>query len=201
LRAIDLRRAGTVVYSFVAVAAALVWGHYFNGWPCARTTSADLELVRLYLKGYYGLAGTDDLKIESVSPVRDSCLMRIQVSGPTFRRPTTWFLSADHRYISPSIADLSEPSPLARTLGGRDLQSLQREGSAPAIGAMDSRVVIVEFSDFECSYCGRLAYVLREALGRAPTPRVRLVFRNLPALDPCARADCGGAGRLHRASK
>lgn len=180
MKGIDLRRAGTIAYSFVAVATALIWGHYFNAWPCGRTDSASIDRVRLYLSGYYGLAGTDSLKIESVSPVRGSCMMRIQVSGPTLPRPATWFLSADHGYISAGIADLSRPAPLAQTLGVKDLQSLEGEGSPPALGAMNSSVVLVEFSDFECSYCGRLAYALREALEKMPSPRVRLVFRNYP---------------------
>ena len=50
----------------------------------------------------------------------------------------------------------------------------------PAIGLQDAPVLIVEFSDFQCSYCARFA---TETLGQildAYGDQVRLVFRDFP---------------------
>jgi len=50
----------------------------------------------------------------------------------------------------------------------------------PAIGPPDAPVLIVEFSDFQCSYCARFA---TETLGQildAYGDQVRLVFRDFP---------------------
>jgi protein-disulfide isomerase len=49
----------------------------------------------------------------------------------------------------------------------------------PQRGPVDAKVTIVEFSDFQCPFCGRLAPVLKQVLAAYPT-QVRLVYRNMP---------------------
>jgi len=53
------------------------------------------------------------------------------------------------------------------------------EAIGPQLGARGAPVTIIEFSDFQCPFCRRLAPVLRELARRYPT-QVRLVFRNMP---------------------
>jgi protein-disulfide isomerase len=53
------------------------------------------------------------------------------------------------------------------------------EASGPQRGPNDAAITIVEFSDFQCPFCGRLAPVLRDLLKEYPT-QVRLLFRNMP---------------------
>ncbi len=53
------------------------------------------------------------------------------------------------------------------------------EGDSPSIGAKDAPVVIVEWADFECPYCGAAAPVLDKLLREYPGI-VRLVFKNYP---------------------
>src|SRR3954463_6020097 len=53
---------------------------------------------------------------------------------------------------------------------------------APALGSADAKVVVIEYSDFQCPYCGKFA---RETFGtieeRYIGPgKVRYVFRNFP---------------------
>ena len=55
-------------------------------------------------------------------------------------------------------------------------------GGAPAKGRADARLVLVEFSDFQCPYCGRYT---RDTLGQIEkdyieTGKVRYVFRHFP---------------------
>ncbi|MEJ0004914.1 MAG: thioredoxin domain-containing protein [Steroidobacteraceae bacterium] len=51
--------------------------------------------------------------------------------------------------------------------------------SGPQRGPATARVTIVEFSDFQCPFCGRLAPVLKQLQATYPAD-VRLVFRNFP---------------------
>jgi protein-disulfide isomerase len=53
------------------------------------------------------------------------------------------------------------------------------EARGPQRGPNDAAVTIIEFSDFQCPFCGRLAPVLRDLLKEYPT-QVRLLFRNMP---------------------
>jgi len=54
----------------------------------------------------------------------------------------------------------------------------------PSVGPADAPVTIVEFSDFECPFCGRLGPEL-EAIQRESDGKVRLVFHHLPLDDSC----------------
>jgi protein-disulfide isomerase len=51
--------------------------------------------------------------------------------------------------------------------------------AGPVRGPSDAIVTIVEFSDFQCPYCGRLAPILKQLLEKYPT-QLRVVFRNNP---------------------
>ena len=46
-------------------------------------------------------------------------------------------------------------------------------------GPADAKVTIVEYSDFECPYCGRGYQTVKEVMKAYPT-QVRLVFKHLP---------------------
>ncbi len=50
---------------------------------------------------------------------------------------------------------------------------------APLRGSADATVTIVEFSDFQCEYCGRAATTIEQLLLEYPD-EVRLAFRHLP---------------------
>ena len=55
----------------------------------------------------------------------------------------------------------------------------QVDATGPQRGPPNAAVTIVEFSDFECPYCGRFTPVLRQLLAAYPT-QVRLVYRYYP---------------------
>jgi len=52
-------------------------------------------------------------------------------------------------------------------------------GNAPAKGAKTAPVTIIEFSDFQCPYCGRAQSTLKQVLDQYPG-KVRLVWKNQP---------------------
>ena len=51
--------------------------------------------------------------------------------------------------------------------------------SSPSLGPMDAPVTLVEFSDFQCPYCARLAPVVKRIADEYPG-QVRVVFRQFP---------------------
>ncbi len=61
--------------------------------------------------------------------------------------------------------------------------------SGPSIGPEDAPVTIVEFSDYQCPFCGRAEPIVKEVLKRYPE-KIRLVFRHFPleSIHPRARA-------------
>lgn len=52
----------------------------------------------------------------------------------------------------------------------------------PSIGPEDAEVVVIEFSDFNCSFCGRWANQTLNPLIEAYGDRVRFVYRDFPIL-------------------
>ncbi len=58
----------------------------------------------------------------------------------------------------------------------------------PSLGPADAPVTIVEFSDFQCPYCGRAGATMKQIHERYPQ-QVRLVYRHLPleSIHPNAR--------------
>ena len=61
----------------------------------------------------------------------------------------------------------------------KDLDKLKTDG-APALGTPGAPVVIVLFSDFQCSYCAQEAKSLRTELLKAFPTQVRLYFKDMP---------------------
>jgi len=55
----------------------------------------------------------------------------------------------------------------------------QVDAAGPERGPSNAPVTIVEFADFQCPYCGRLAPVLKQLLTTYPT-QVRLIYRYYP---------------------
>jgi protein-disulfide isomerase len=56
------------------------------------------------------------------------------------------------------------------------------EPTGPARGAADASITIVEFADFQCPYCRKMAPVLKRAIEQYPHD-VRLVYRYMPLSD------------------
>lgn len=57
------------------------------------------------------------------------------------------------------------------------------EPDAPSIGPEDAPVVIVEFTDFQCTYCSQISRRL-EAIREADPDRIRIVFMDRPLIEP-----------------
>jgi protein-disulfide isomerase len=74
-------------------------------------------------------------------------------------------------------------------------------GDAPSFGPKDAKVTIVEFSDFQCPYCGKAAEVV-EKLRAKYSDRVRFVFRQFPLpMHPEAKVASQAALAAHEQGK
>jgi len=62
------------------------------------------------------------------------------------------------------------------------------EATGPSLGPDDAPVTIVEFSDYQCPFCGRAEPVVKQVLAKYPD-QVRLVYRHFPldSIHPQAR--------------
>ena len=67
---------------------------------------------------------------------------------------------------------------------------------SPSIGSPNAKIVIVEFSEFQCPYCARISPYL-DSITRANPDKIRLVYKNFPlsfhAAAPAAAASAMAA--------
>jgi len=76
------------------------------------------------------------------------------------------------------LGELEELEAANRPLTAEQQASLV-SGAPPSVGPRDARIVIVEFSDFQCPYCSRAAATAQAILDKYPG-QVRFVYRHLP---------------------
>jgi len=94
-------------------------------------------------------------------------------------------LTATLERIESEVAELKKaptppPTPTRRRTGPDPDEIHEVEiGDSPVRGAADAPVTIVEFSDFQCPYCGRVGPTLERLLEEYPG-QVRVVYKHLP---------------------
>jgi len=104
---------------------------------------------------------------------------------------------------SPSPDDAPSPSRRAARPGRPDPSrryAIDTEGS-PSRGAEEAKLAIVEFSDFQCPFCGRVRPTL-DRIEEEYGDKVRIVFKHLPLrMHPKAPAAHAAAEAAHRQGK
>lgn len=58
-------------------------------------------------------------------------------------------------------------------------EATQLVGNSPVKGNAQAKVTIIEFSDFQCPYCGKVQATLKQIFTAYPN-QVKLVFKNYP---------------------
>ena len=81
--------------------------------------------------------------------------------------------------MSKMLEQLKEKHHAQVALEAPDLPRIEVEAKGPARGPANAPVTVVEFSDFQCPFCGR-EYPVIERLMKEYDGKVRLVFRNYP---------------------
>jgi len=78
---------------------------------------------------------------------------------------------------------------------------LQLDVGSPSIGSPNAKIVIVEFSEFQCPYCARITPYL-DSITRANPDKIRLVYKNFPlSFHTLAPAAAASAIAAHKQGK
>ncbi len=81
--------------------------------------------------------------------------------------------------MSKTLEDLKAKHKVVVALEPPELPRIEVEAKGPARGPANAPVTIVEFSDFQCPYCGREVPVIERVM-KEYDGKVRLVFRHYP---------------------
>jgi protein-disulfide isomerase len=137
---------------------------------------ADIER---YVEKRYSLSVEDPLTITANEVVDDTCYRKLTLESSSHTKRLTVFLSPDQRYLISTLMDLTiDPAVEAQKARAR-IQQVLTADSSPSKGKADAPVTIVEFSDFQCPFCRRMASLL-EALPDAEKGKVRIVYKLMP---------------------
>lgn len=146
---------------------------------CPVPSSVKRAQVETYVIARYELSMPEVVLLESKA-ANEACfwLFRYQVSGPK-KQEISVYLSPDGNYLLPALYDLNVDPQAERVALRQSNQKALLDGISPEIGPENAPVTIVEFGDFECPFCKRMADTLRKDLPSEGN-RVRFVFRNYP---------------------
>ncbi len=92
----------------------------------------------------------------------------------------TLYVTKDGNLLFPSAIDLSTFEFIPKNTSYEETTDIKIEaGDDPVIGNPNAKVTIIEFSDFECPYCGLVYSTIKELLAKYPDD-VKLVYKNYP---------------------
>jgi protein-disulfide isomerase len=91
----------------------------------------------------------------------------------------TLYASPDLRFLTGELMDTRRDPAEEERAHNEALMKGLTGGAAPTRGPADAPVTIVEFSDFQCPFCGKFSRILDEALASG-AENVRVVFHHLP---------------------
>ena len=129
-------------------------------------------------------------------PITDHPLDRRQVTAQVFYdlvyNPEV-IIEAMQRFDARRAA--AEQDEMKSIIAEREAELL-RDPASPVGGNPKGDVTLVEFSDYNCPYCRRVAPLLAEA--EASDPKLRIVYKEIPILGPdslyAAKAVLAGRG-------
>jgi protein-disulfide isomerase len=109
-----------------------------------------------------------------IGPKTDTCEM-VKTQTKTFA-PDRCSMMMQH--YAEVVADLKKREERNKPLSSEKLAAIAK-ADAPAFGPDNSKVTIVEFSDFQCPFCSRAANVVHQLKEKYGT-QVHFVFRQFP---------------------
>ena len=152
---------------------------------CAPLSAEVRARIARYAAEHYELA--PDVRVEGGETVSNSCFRRLTVQAVAPRRNIELFLSPDGRFLTESLFDTSVDPVIERQRAASVAQAALLAQRSPSRGSEIAPVTVVEFSDFQCSFCKRAA----DALASVPESEresIRVIFKQRPlAMHPWAR--------------
>ncbi|MCC6539412.1 MAG: thioredoxin domain-containing protein [Bryobacterales bacterium] len=130
------------------------------------------------------------------SDVPGLLLVNVKASMGAASESSEYYITRDGMKLVEGKAFDSRENPFKKTL-----DKLRTDG-APSLGTPGAPVVIVLFSDFQCSYCKKEAEIVRKELLKAFPTQVRVYFKDYPleSIHPWART-ASVAGRCVQKQK
>ena len=128
------------------------------------------------------------------------------VAGSFLVRSAVDRTGAEVSSLRGSIEAAARTGPAPRDTAMRDRPDPNRRYTvntkgSPMRGDPDAKIAVIEFSDFQCPYCGRAAPTL-DQIEKTYGDKVRIVFKHLPlGMHPKAPAAHAAAEAAHRQGK
>jgi protein-disulfide isomerase len=139
---------------------------------CPSLSDADGARIIAYLSKWFE---AENLSIESDEIIPGACYRKLAIKGTP--HPMFFFLSADQRFLSGSLLDTTVDPEQQRRIAHEEANRILLADPSPSRGAPGAPVTIVEFGDFQCSYCKKFHELLAS---EEQAEQVRLVFKHLP---------------------
>jgi protein-disulfide isomerase len=146
---------------------------------CPSLDSVKEQVVAQYIQKRYSFPANNDIKVVENMIVPNSCYRKLKVQSSMPNRTFVVYLSPDQRFITPVLMDLIiDPIAEMRAKDAAAERLLTSEGS-PVMGSQNAPITIVEFSDFQCPFCSRIAAIF-DSLPELERRKVKIVFKQLP---------------------
>ena len=147
----------------------------------AQSTSPDLnKKIERQVRSYYKipaeihvLVGTPSASSEL--PNYESVIVTIDNAGK--KQDLTFLVSKDHASMMRVIKFDLGKDPFAETMGKIDTSG------RPVRGAKASKVVVVNFDDFECPFCSRMHQTLFPQILKEYGDRVTFIYKDYPLVE------------------
>jgi protein-disulfide isomerase len=146
---------------------------------CKPPSAVKRSEVETYILKRFNITSPADLILVEDKQENDACFWKLSYEAPS-KRTITLYLSPDGHYLLPTLYDV-RVDPLIEQKAVREhvAKSLLAD-DGPSIGPEQARITIVEFSDFQCPYCKRMADTLEHDFLSTETQNVRFVYKNFP---------------------
>jgi protein-disulfide isomerase len=136
--------------------------------------------------------------IAAVFLVSGAALLRVYEPDEPLSLTST---DADRPQFSPTANNNAEPAAIVSLTAvlARRRSDLERDPNAPVLGNPDGDVTVVEFFDYNCPFCKKVASDMKRLI--AEDPGVRLVYREWPIINRGSRFAARAALAARRQGK
>jgi protein-disulfide isomerase len=147
---------------------------------CNAPSGQKIEFVSAYLTKRFHIPSEQKLDLVESSKANDSCFWKLHFETEASKRELVMYLSPDRRYLTSNFYDISVDPSKEDAQHKRELMASLTAGNPPSAGSQRAPVTIVEFVDFECSYCKQLAGALSAEILNGEEKGVRVIVRQFP---------------------
>jgi len=147
---------------------------------CKAPAAEKRVAVEAYVIKRFNISSPADIILMESKQANDACFWRMQYEVTSSKREITLYLSPDGNYLLPTLYDIRVDPLLEEKARREQIEKDLLAGDAPAIGPEKAPVTIVEFADFQCPYCKRMADTLEHDFLPSETQNVRLVYKSFP---------------------